>query len=172
MNMSLYIADVVNGEWQNTKPFPYNGVDYATGFPSLTDDGNTLVFASNNSSTTTGGKGWDIYVSNFVNGEWSAPRNLGAPLNTSGNEITPFYSGADLYFSSDWHIGLGGFDVFRAQLANNDVTNIFHLGPGINSSYDDYGFIFNAQQNTGYLTSNRPGGRGNEDIWQVQKIRN
>ncbi|HND89463.1 MAG TPA: SPOR domain-containing protein, partial [Saprospiraceae bacterium] len=113
--------------------------------------------------------GWDIYVSNFVSGEWSAPRNLGSPLNTQGNEVTPFYDGNNLYFSSDWHKGLGGLDVFRAELGAEEIKNIYHLGPIVNSSYDDYGFIYNAEQRLGYLTSNRPGGRGNEDIWQVAK---
>ncbi|MEZ4964246.1 MAG: carboxypeptidase regulatory-like domain-containing protein [Saprospiraceae bacterium] len=167
VNMSLYTADVVNGEWVNVKAFPYNGSDYATGFPSLSPNGTTLIFASNNPSSTTGGKGWDLYVSNLVNGEWSTPRNLGAPLNSPGNEVTPYYDGKDLYFSSDWHSGLGGLDVFRAELGKDAISNIYHLGPGINSSFDDYGFIYNTEQNIGYMTSNRPGGRGNEDIWQV-----
>lgn len=167
VNMSLYTADVVNGEWTNVKAFPYNGSGFATGFPCLSPSGNTLIFASNNPNSTTGGSGWDIYVSNLVNGEWSTPRNVGAPLNTPGNEVTPFYDGTDLYFSSDWHSGLGGLDVFRAELGKETIGNIFHLGPGINSSYDDYGFIFNSQQNVGYLTSTRPSGRGNEDIWQI-----
>lgn len=169
LNMSLYIADVVDGEWVNVKPFPFNGTDFATGFPCLTANGSTLLFASNNPNSTTGGKGWDIYVSSLVNGEWSTPRNLGAPLNTPGNEVTPFYDGADLYFSSDWHDGLGGLDVFRAELGKNEVKNVYTLGPGINSSYDDYGYVFNTQQKVGYLTSNRTGGRGNEDIWQIVK---
>ncbi|MCW5921546.1 MAG: carboxypeptidase regulatory-like domain-containing protein [Saprospiraceae bacterium] len=166
-NMSLYIADVVNGEWVNVKPFPYNGTDFSTGFPCLIGTGNSLLFASNNPATTTGGKGWDIYLSQFVNGEWSTPRNLGAPVNTPGNEVTPYYDGTDLYFSSDWHNGLGGLDVFRAEVAKESVKNVYHLGPGINSSYDDYGFIYNSQNKVGYLTSTRPGGRGNEDIWQI-----
>ncbi len=169
MNMSLYIADVVDGEWVNAQPFPFNGSDYATGFPWLSSNGTMLLFSSNNPSSTTGGKGWDIYVSNLVNNEWSTPRNLGAPLNTPGNEVTPYYDGEDFYFSSDWHNGLGGLDVFRAEIVNKEIKSIQHLGPGINSSYDDYGFVFNTQQKVGYLTSNRPGGRGNEDIWQIVK---
>jgi cell division septation protein DedD len=172
LNMSLYIADVVDGEWTNVKPFPYNGSDYATGMPCLSPDGKILVFASNNPNSTTGGKGWDIYVSNLVNGEWSVPRNPGLPLNTPGNEVTPFYDGKDLYFSSDWHSGLGGLDIFRAELGKNEVKNIYHLGPGVNSSYDDYCFVYNSQQNVGYITSNRPGGRGFEDLWQVLKTSN
>lgn len=163
--LNIYTADVVDGNWVNIKQFTYND-SYPTGFPTLSDDGKTMLF----SSVRPGGfGGWDIYVSNFVGGEWSAPRNLGSPLNTQGNEITPFYDGNNLYFSSDWHRGLGGQDVFRAELGSEEIKNIYHLGPIVNSSYDDYGFIFNSEQRLGYLTSTRSGGRGNEDIWQVVK---
>lgn len=169
LDMSLYVADVVNGEWVNVKAFPFNGTDYATGFPCLIGNGNSMVFASNNPATTTGGKGWDIYISHIVGGEWSTPRNLGTAVNTPGNEVTPYYDGTDMYFSSDWHNGLGGLDVFRAEVGKDAIKNVYHLGPGINSSSDDYGFIYNSQTKTGYMTSNRPGGRGNEDLWQVTK---
>ena len=166
MNMSIYMADVEDGTWKNIKAFPFNGSNYATGFPCLSPDGNKLIFAS----TQPGGfGGWDIYVSNFTASGWSEPRNLGTPLNTPGNEVTPFFDGIDLYFSSDWHNGFGGLDVFRASLGREEVTEVFHLGPGINSNRDDYGFIYNPNDNIGYLTSTRSGGRGNEDIWMVAK---
>ncbi len=165
VNMSLYIATVSEGNWLNEKAFPYNG-NFATGFPSLSPDGNTLYFASNQEG---GYGGWDIYVSSWNGSNWSTPRNLGAPLNTAGNEVTPFFDGNNLYFSSDWHNGLGGMDVFRADLEDNTARNIVHLGTGINSPRDDYGFVFDAASSIGYLTSNRSEGRGNEDIWQIRK---
>lgn len=166
VNMSLYIADVIDGNWTNERAFPYNGSNYATGFPSLSPDGNLLYFASNQEG---GMGGWDIYVSYWNGNSWSTPRNPGAPLNTPGNEVTPFFDGTNLYFSSDWHNGLGGMDVFRADIQDNTFRNIIHLGTGVNSSRDDYGFIFDPRTNIGYLTSNRQGGRGNEDIWQMRK---
>jgi Tol biopolymer transport system component len=166
MNMSIYIADVEEGTWKNVKAFPFNGSNYATGFPCLSPDGNKLIFAS----TQPGGfGGWDIYVSNLTSNGWSEPRNLGTPLNTPGNEVTPFFDGEDLYFSSDWHKGFGGLDVFRASLGREEITEVFHMGPGVNSPRDDYGFIFNTDDNIGYLTSTRSGGRGNEDIWMLSK---
>ncbi|MFN0216971.1 MAG: hypothetical protein ACKVT2_22155 [Saprospiraceae bacterium] len=166
MNMSIYIADVEDGNWSNIKAFTFNGPDYSTGFPCLSPDGNKLIFAS----TQPGGYGgWDIYVSNWTSNGWSEPRNLGTPLNSPGNEVTPFFDGEDLYFSSDWHNGFGGLDVFRASLGREEITEVFNLGPGLNSPRDDYGFIYNSTDNIGYLTSNRSGGRGNEDIWMVSK---
>lgn len=169
IEMSLYTADVdADGRWVNVKAFPYNGTDYAIGFPWMSDDGNTIYYASN---MPGGMGGWDLYSSayNASTGMWSTPRNLGATVNTPGDEISPFLEGNDLYFSSDWHNGIGGLDVFRADLTNNYVTNVTNLGPGVNSSRDDYGFIYNARTATGYFTSNRPEGKGNEDIWQVGK---
>ncbi|MEO6760554.1 MAG: tetratricopeptide repeat protein, partial [Saprospiraceae bacterium] len=168
INMSLYTADVENGTWVNIKAFPFNGSDYATGFPTLSPNGNMMLFASNQPG---GFGGWDIYVSNYVSGNWTTPRNVGTPLNTPGNEVTPYYDGKDLYFSSDWHNGLGGLDIFRAELGDESVSNVYQLGPGLNSSYDDYGFVYSSDQKIGYFTSNRPGGRGHEDIWQAIKTR-
>ncbi len=166
MNMSIYLADVEDGIWKNIKAFEHNGSSFGTGFPCLSPDGNKLIFAS----TQPGGfGGWDIYVSNRTASGWSEPRNLGTPLNTPGNEVTPYFDGDYLYFSSDWHDGLGGLDVFRATLGETTVTEVIHLGSGINSPRDDYGFIYNSSENIGYLTSNRDGGRGNEDIWRVSK---
>ncbi|MEQ1746715.1 MAG: tetratricopeptide repeat protein [Saprospiraceae bacterium] len=166
ISLSLYLADVVDGKWLNERSFPYNGSDFSTAYPCFSPDGNTLYFAS----TQEGGfGGWDIYATTWNAGTWSVPRNLGAPLNTPGNEVTPYFDGNSLYFSSDWHNGLGGMDVFRAELTDFSARDIVHLGTGINSPRDDYGFIFDPKTNTGYLTSNRPEGRGNEDIWQIRK---
>lgn len=166
VNMSLHIADVSEGNWLNEKAFPYNGSNHATGFPSLSPDGNTLYFASNQEG---GFGGWDIYVSTWAGSAWTTPRNLGAAINTAGNEVTPFFDGNNLYFSSDWHNGLGGMDVFRADMENGYIRNIIHLGTGVNSPRDDYGFVLDPGTGIGYLTSNRTEGRGNEDIWQVRK---
>ncbi len=162
--LTLFTADVENGNWVNVRQFPYS--DHPSGFPSLSPDGKTLVFAS---IRPGGFGGWDVYSSSWNGYEWSEPRNLGSPLNTKGNEVSPFYDGSNLYFSSDWHRGLGGLDIFRAEIGEDAVKNIYHLGPGINSSYDDYNFIYNATQNIGYITTNRPGGNGNEDIWQITR---
>jgi hypothetical protein len=167
LEMSLYTADVDNGSWTNIKPFPFNGSGFATGFPSLSPDANMLFFASNNPE---GFGGWDLYVSFWNGSAWSTPRNLGAAINSAGNEVTPYYDGVNLYFSSDWHFGLGGLDIFRAEInPSMEVTGIYHLGPGINSSRDDYGFIYNSEARIGYMTSNRADGRGAEDVWQVVK---
>ncbi len=164
-SMSLYTADVdATGKWKNIKPFAHNSIEYSTGFPSLSPNGKTLFFASDNKD---GYGGWDIYVSAFRNGVWTNPENLGEPVNTAGNEISPFYNGNELYFSSDWHPGFGGLDVFSFDYADKDHAEVGNMGPIVNSSSDDFGFVLGESQKNGYLCSNRENGKGNTDIWKL-----
>ncbi len=168
LELSIYIAEVgSDGDWKDAKPFTYNGTGYSTGYPAFSPDGQNLYFASDRPD---GFGGFDIYVSRRIGASWSTPENLGATVNSRGNEITPFFDGASLYFASDWHQGLGGFDLFRAEQENRNWSKLFHLGNGINSSIDDYGFVYDNKNNLGYFTSNRKGGKGNEDIYQVTKL--
>jgi tetratricopeptide (TPR) repeat protein len=167
LELSLTIAKVnPNGEWAEEQPFPYNGSGFSTGWPCISPDGNALYFSSNRQD---GFGGFDIYVSYRMGNTWSTPENLGPKVNSPGNEISPFFDGNHLFFSSDWHQGLGGYDIFRAEQANGRWERIFHLGNLVNSSRDDYGFIYDSFRNLGYMVSNRPGGRGNEDIYKIFK---
>lgn len=166
LELSLSISQInPNGEWVEDKAFPYNG-GFDTGYPCFAPDGNALYFASDRPD---GFGGFDIYVSYKMGNTWSAPENMGPVVNSPGNEVSPYFDGANLYFSSDWHQGMGGYDIFRAEQANGRWARVFHLGNVINSSYDDYGFTYDTFRNIGYMVSNRPGGRGNEDIYKVFK---
>ncbi len=167
LQLTLYLAQAdENGDWSNAIPFPHNGVDFSTGYPAFSQDGNALYFSSNRPG---GYGGYDLYVSYKSGGNWSAPENLGPAINSLGNEISPFHDGTSLYFSSDYHRGFGGFDIFRAEENNNRWATIYHTGSGLNSSSDDYGFVYDALRNYGYFISNRPGGKGNEDIYRIMK---
>ncbi len=167
MSLTLYIAQAGdNGDWSNAVPFPHNSVDFSTGYPSFSSDGKALFFASDRPG---GYGGFDLYVSYRVGNTWSAPENLGMVVNSVGNEITPFFDGSSLYFASDYHRGFGGFDIFRAEESAGRWSAIFHGGPGLNSSVDDFGFVYDASRNVGYFVSNRPGGKGAEDIYRIQK---
>lgn len=167
--LSLHIATVnQNGDWGNSIPFPYNGANFSTGYASFSSDGQILYFASDRPD---GFGGFDIYMSRRMGNTWGTPENLGSRVNSPGNEITPYIAGDQLFFASDFHHGLGGFDVFRAEQTNGNGRwmQIYHLGNGVNSPRDDYGFVYDEFRNNGYLTSNRTGGRGNEDIYKVSK---
>lgn len=167
MELNLFIAQAKpDGDWENPLAFPHNGTDYATGYPSFSPDGKALYFASDRPG---GFGGFDIYVSYRVGNNWSAPENLGPVVNTLGNEISPFYEGSSLFFSSDFQKGYGGFDIFRAEDSNGRWATVYHGGAGINSSNDDYGLIFDSAKNIGYFVSNRPGGKGSEDIYRIIK---
>ena len=168
IQMSLLIADVSEaGMWNNVRPLPFNGNGYSTGFGTFGADGKAIYFASNRPG---GYGGYDLYRAREVNGNWeTVPENLGGTVNSQGNEITPYFDGSSLYFSSDWHAGLGAYDVFRAALNDaNRPSALFHLGGAVNSPRDDYGFVYDEGQRLGYLTSNRPGGSGMEDIYSVR----
>lgn len=165
--LSLFIAEPnEDGSWANTVAFPHNMAEYSSGFPCLSGDGKALFFASNRPG---GFGGYDLYVSYRTGKNWSSPENLGESVNSPGNEITPYFDGNALYFASDYHKGFGGFDIFLATEKNGTWSNVTHGGSGLNSSLDDFGFIFDASRNTGYLVSNRAGGKGDEDIYKVQK---
>lgn len=167
MELTMYIAQVdANGDWTNATPFRFNGSGFSTGYPCFSPDGNALFFASDRPG---GYGGFDIYVSYRAGNSWAAPQNLGETINSLGNEITPFYDGLSMYFASDFHKGFGGFDIFRAEESNGRWSTLFHGGTGLNSSFDDYGFVFDALYSIGYFVSNREGGKGLEDIYRVEK---
>lgn len=167
MELNLFIAQAKpDGDWENPLAFIHNGVDYSTGYPCFSPDGKALYFSSNRPG---GFGGYDIYVSYKIGENWSAPENLGGTVNTVGNEITPYFDGNALHFASDYQKGLGGFDIFRAEESGGRWATVYHGGTGLNSSNDDYGFVFNSDRNIGYFVSNRPGGKGSEDIYRIVK---
>ena len=166
LELSLNLADVQeDGSWTAETPFPHNGLDFSTGYPSYSPDGKALYFASDRPD---GFGGYDIYVSYRVGNSWSAPENMGAIVNTQGDEITPYYDGSSLYFASDWHAGFGGYDLFRAERTNERWTDVYNMGNGINSARDDYGFVYDNLKDRGFLVSNRNGGSGKEDIYRAK----
>jgi hypothetical protein len=164
MELSIFTAYVdAQGNWKDVKAFPYNGTGFSSGFPALSPDGKTLYFASNRPG---GQGGYDIYTCQKRGDMWAEPRNLGSTINSASDEITPFTDGKTLYFASDYHIGYGGFDIFKTEGIGSEIVN---LGTGINSAGDDYGFVFDPSVKVGFFTSNRAGGKGKEDIYRVEK---
>lgn len=130
-------------------------------------DGRKLFFAS----TRPGGVGGsDIYFSDMLpNGEWSKPKNLGAPVNTPGNEEAPFLSndGQTLFFSSTGHPGLGDEDIFMSwwNVEKQRWGRPINLGPPVNSPHRELGFHLTSDNKSGYFASDRPGGLGELDIY-------
>ncbi len=167
LELALYTASVLpDGSFKNLVPFPYNEVGYATGFGTLNPSGKIMYFSSNRPG---GQGGFDIYVSYNKGGKWTYPENLGDKVNTPGNEVTPFFDGEQLYFSSDYMMGLGGLDVFTTKANNGAWMTPSNMGNGINSPEDDFYFTKQNNKETSYITSNRLGGRGSYDIYIINK---
>lgn len=167
--LSIYYAENINGRWTNIQSVPFNNAEYSNSHPALSPDGNTLYFSSNR----PGGIGKaDIYkVSIAANGTFGKPENVGSPINTEGNEGFPYVdSNGTLYFSSDGHLGMGGLDVFAADAKGSGFGQVKNLGLGVNSSADDFAFTYNPTTEEGYVSSNRVGGKGSDDIYRIKKI--
>ena len=134
--------------------------------PALSPDGNWLYFVSD----MPGGKGGlDIWRVRLIGGTTGGVENLGAPINTPGNEMFPtFRPNGDLYFSSDGHGGLGGLDIFIAKVGKDRRYHIEHPGFPLNSQGDDFGMTFEGKHNRGFFSSNRGDARGWDHIYSFE----
>ena len=117
-----------------------------------------------------GGKGGlDIWRVRLIGGTTGGVENLGAPINTPGNEMFPtFRPNGDLYFSSDGHGGLGGLDIFIAKVGKDKHYHIEHPGFPLNSQGDDFGMTFEGKHNRGFFSSNRGDARGWDHIYSFE----
>jgi len=157
----LYVALKKGNTWQPAEPLVelINEVGSNTTQPFIAKVNNkeVLFFASDRRGSKGG---LDIWYSIFTHkrNQFSRPKNLGKKINTPGNEITPFYDMKNdlLYFSSDWHYGLGGFDVFKAagKLRPQAPENV---GKPYNTSVNDFYYVHSPDHENGLLVSNRKG---------------
>jgi outer membrane protein OmpA-like peptidoglycan-associated protein len=167
-DVDLYITRFRNNTWTEPQPININSPDFWDSSPAFGPDGKTLYFAS--TRTTTGKNklgygGTDIYSAVMDSrGRFSRVRNMGPQVNTPGNELFPYIADdGKLYFASDGHPGYGGLDLFVVKRANGK-TVIENLGQPMNSPADDFG-IFLFRPDRGFYTSNRDGGKGDDDIY-------
>ena len=161
-NSKIFVADYTDGVVGEPKALDFNSNSYSCQDPALAvwDDKTYLLFSSN----MEGGKGGDDiwYAELNEDGTTKEPLNLEA-VNTIGDEMTPFYDERDghLYFSSDGHPGMGGWDIFTSvRSSDGSMGEITNMGAGFNTYVDDFHFILNKTGNDdcyGYVLSNRPG---------------
>jgi outer membrane protein OmpA-like peptidoglycan-associated protein len=165
--LKIYKATLVDGKWTDIVPMPFNNDEYSVAHPALSLDEKQLYFASDMPGT----KGMsDIFVVDInEDGTYGAPLNLGPNVNTEGRENFPFVSDKGiLYFSSDGHLGLGGLDVFMIETQNIKSGIIKNIGKPINSPKDDFAYIIDESAKKGYISSNRAGGKGDDDIYSFK----
>ena len=171
MGCELYSSKKEGGNWSEPELIPFfvkdekdDSTQVTVGHPALSANGKVLVFATD----IAGGKGGrDLWSSKFDEEKkrWGTPVNL-ASVNTPGNEMYPFiHADGTLYFASDGHMGMGGLDIFMADAQGESWVNVTNLRGPINSSGDDFAIIFEKEQEKGYFTSNREGGKGSDDIY-------
>jgi outer membrane protein OmpA-like peptidoglycan-associated protein/tetratricopeptide (TPR) repeat protein len=136
--------------------------------PTISSDGNTLYFVS----TRDGGFGGsDIWkTTKDKDGNWTAPLNLGATVNSSEDEQSPYIhpDNKTLYFSSKGHRGMGGFDIFMTKkVSKTSWSEPVNLGYPLNTGADDYSFFVTADGAHAYFASDRPEGKGKQDIYRI-----
>jgi len=163
--LKLFSSKLVDGKWSKGEEMVFNKEGYSAGHGTLSPDGNTIVFVSNQE----GGKGaTDLYISTKDGGSWSEPKNLGNKVNTPGKELFPyFHESGMLFFASDGLLGIGGLDIFTVKLENTSVVGeVRNMGVPVNSSHDDFSLILSADEKSGFFSSNRESGKGSDDIYQ------
>jgi outer membrane protein OmpA-like peptidoglycan-associated protein/tetratricopeptide (TPR) repeat protein len=160
-NADIYFSEMKEGRWTDLKSIGdnINGRTTWEGQPSISADNKTLYFASARGENNFGGM--DIYkVDRKPDGSWSNPINLGENINTSGNDKSPFVHSDSytLYFASDGHVGVGGFDIFYAKIdKEGNFLKPTNIGYPINTENDEHGFIVSSDGKYGYFSSNMGG---------------
>lgn len=158
--LGLFTSYLNSNIWSKPEPFTHNSIDHHVTMPSISKDGSKLFFVSDMSG---GFGGLDIYMCEKINNKWSIPINLGAAINTKGNESFPFISASgELFFASNGHQGLGGLDIFSSKMINGEWEKVLHINAPINSEFDDFGLITDCNFENGYFSSNR---NGSDDIF-------
>ncbi|MBI1223429.1 MAG: OmpA family protein [Bacteroidetes bacterium] len=168
--LMIVYSDFENGKWTKPRPVNFNSREYSVGHPCLSADGNIMYFTSDMPGGEGGSDIWMVHKISET--EWSSPENLGRRINTPGEELFPtLFADTLLTFSSDYHPGLGGLDLFFSVKSNKGWSFPKNLGYPVNSFYDDFGMVYNPDGSSGFLASNRAGGSGFDDLYTFKKIK-
>ncbi len=168
--LKIYKATFSNGRWENITELPFNSSEFNCAHPTLSNDEKKLYFVSDRPGTL--GQSDIFMVAIKEDGTYGTPINLGKTVNTEGRESFPYITrNGELIFASDGHLGLGGLDLFK--IAQNPMDDSFgdieNLGIPFNSSFDDFAYTEAPDGRYGYISSNRPGGKGYDDIYKFTK---
>ena len=168
-SFDIYISYKTPNGWSERKNLGESiNSAYWESAPCLSADKKQLYFASDRPG---GYGGSDLYVATkMANGKWSAPRNLGAVINTEGDESCPFIHADNetLYFNSNGHPGIGGTDLFYSKKSANGFLTPQNLGYPINTINDEGSLFVTADATTGYFASDRSDSKGGLDIYVIQ----
>ncbi|MCF8236729.1 MAG: OmpA family protein [Saprospiraceae bacterium] len=164
-DLTIWEARRKGNRWKAISRVPFSSPAYATCHPTMDISGKTLYFASD---MPGGLGGMDIYKVERLGAIWGVPQNMGPGINSPGNEVFPHISDDGfLFYSSDGLPGFGGLDLFVVSPGEDKALTIGrNLGEAINTSYDDFALTTMTGRRTGYVSTNRPGGAGQDDIYQ------
>ena len=164
--LKIVILKKSGNTWALAEELPFNSSSYSTGHPAISVTGDTLIFASNLPGKGAGGT--DLYMTIRKNGKWADMINLGNKINTSSDDMFPYLHKGNLlvYASNGRPDGKGGFDIYHASLTGNSFGEPVNYS-AINTDTDDFGLVVHPGEEVGYFVSNRSGGDGNDDIFQV-----
>jgi len=172
--IQLYKADIdTGGKWKNITKLPFNSDQFDTGHPSLNSDNTKLYFASNRPGSMGLTDIWAVDIKS--DGTYSEPYNLGPEVNTTRSELFPYIDANNvLYYSSDGKKdGNGGLDIYAIKVQDKKgIGEAVNLGFPINSAKDDFSLVFQNGKKTGYFSSNRDGGKGDDDIYFFEELIN
>ena len=171
VNLKLFTMkfDSAAGAWGDPVSFEYNSDEFSVGHAAITKDGSKMYFISD----MPGGFGQsDIYSSDFKDGKWQKPENLGAAINTEGREMFPYvHEDGTLFFSTDGRAGVGGLDIYFSPVNLDQYFEPQNVGYPLNTNMDDFGFYLDNDLLSGFVTSNREGGKGRDDIYYFNSKR-
>jgi len=168
-NIQIFRAEFVKDKWTNITALSFNSPDYSVEHPALSPDEKTLYFASDMPGTLGS---FDIFSVSIEGNTYGKPVNLGDKINTPKREQFPFVSKDNkLYFSSNGHEGYGALDIFVSNIQDNSYSKAVNVGLPVNSSYDDFAFYIDADTKEGYFSSDRPGGKGKDDIYSLKETK-
>lgn len=165
--IKVYKSTFENEEWTKVTELPFNSDQYSVAHPSLSLDEKTLYFVSDMPGTI--GQSDIFKVKINEDSSFGIPENLGNAINTEGKETFPLITDEnELYFASDGHPGLGGLDIFVSKVNDegNSIGEIQNLGDGANSPKDDFAYLIDTKSRKGFVTSNRGGGQGYDDVYK------
>ncbi|MET1260964.1 OmpA family protein [Flagellimonas sp. DF-77] len=169
-NLKIFKAEYVDGKWKVTRNLKTNADHYSTGHATVNSNRTLIYFASDRPG---GFGGTDIYYAKIhPRGGIGQPINAGPIVNTAGNEMFPFINNeGQLFFSSDGHVGFGQLDVFGTIIdEDGKIKDVINLGKPLNSDKDDFGYYALENGIDGYVSSNRDGGKGSDDIYKFQFV--
>ena len=163
--LQIFQAEYAQGKWSELSKLSFCNQEENYCHPAIFNDGKSLVFAS----SIEGGSGkMDLYrTDKITNSTWSNPVNLGKRINNPGNDWFPFVYDDYLFYATDVKDG-NGLDIYVSKINHNGkLSEVVRLPAPINSAYDDFGLAISSDAQVAYISSNRPGGKGKDDVYRI-----